>query len=86
MSNKKDRDSIPDIVFQGEVIKNISSHKHLGVFISSDLKWNNHIESLCERASEKLTMLKSLTFTLDKKSFETIYAFSYWCNLGVKHC
>ena len=36
-TNKKDRDSIPDIVFQGEVIKNVSSHKHLGVFISSDL-------------------------------------------------
>ena len=31
VSNKKDRDSTPDIVFQGEVIKNVSSHKHLGV-------------------------------------------------------
>ena len=73
VSNKKDRDSIPDIVFQGEVIKNVSSHKHLGVFISSDLKWNNHIEYLCERASKKLSMLKSLKFTLDRKSLETIY-------------
>ena len=65
--------SIPDIVFHGEVIKNVSSHKHLGVFISSDLKWNNHIEYLCERASKKLSMLKSLKFTLDRKSLETIY-------------
>ena len=73
VSNKKDRDSIPDIVFQGEVIKNVSSHKHLGVFISSDLKWNNHIEYLCECASKKLSMLKSLKFTLDRKSLETIY-------------
>ena len=73
VSNKKDRDTIPDIVFQGEVIKNVSSHKHLGVFISSDLKWHNHIEYLCERASKKLSMLKSLKFTLDRKSLETIY-------------
>ena len=73
MSNKNDRDSIPETVFQGEVIKNVSSHKHLGVFISSDLKWNNHIEYLCERASKKLSMLKSLKFSLDRKSLETIY-------------
>ena len=53
VSNKKDRDSIADIVFQGEVIKNVSSHKHLGVFISSDLRWNNHIEYRCERASKE---------------------------------
>ena len=65
--------SIPEIVFQGEVIKNVSSHKHLGVFISSDRKWNNHIEYLCERASKKLSMLKSLKFSLDWKSLETIF-------------
>ena len=73
VSNKKERDSIPEIVFQGEVIKNVSSHKHLGVFISSDLKWNNHIEYLCESASKKLRMLKSLKFSLDRKSLETIF-------------
>ena len=28
VSSKKDRVSIPDIAFQGEVLKNISSHKH----------------------------------------------------------
>ena len=73
VSNKKDRDSIPEIVFQGEVIKNVSSQKHLGVFISSDLKWNNHIEYLCERTSKQLSMLKSLKFSLDRKSLETIF-------------
>ena len=73
VSNKKERDSIPEIVFQGEVIENVSSHKHLGVFISSDLKWNNHIKHLCESASKKLSMLKSLKFSLDMKSLETIY-------------
>ena len=73
VSNKKDRDSIPEIVFQGEVIKKVSSHKHLGVFISCDLKWNNRIKYLCERASKKLSMLKSLKFSLDRKSLVTIY-------------
>ena len=65
------------LFFQGEVIKNVSSHKHLGVFISSDLKWNNHTEYLCERASKKLSMLKSSKFTLDRKSLETIYVLIY---------
>ena len=73
VSTKKDRDSIPDIVFQGEVIKNVSSHKRLGVFISSDLEFNNHIEYLCECASKKLSILKSLKFSLNGKSLETIY-------------
>ena len=60
MSNKKDRDSIPDIVFQGEVIKNVSSHKHLGVFISSDLKWNNDIEYLLATCFKKVECAKKL--------------------------
>ena len=57
VSKKKDRDYIPDIVLQGQVIKNVGSLKHLGVFISSDLRWNNHIEYLCECASKKLRVV-----------------------------
>ena len=73
ISNKRSRGAPPDIVFQNLVIDNVKTHKHLGVFISSDLKWSQHIDYLCLSASKKLNALKRLKFTLDRKSLEIIY-------------
>lgn len=75
ISNKTDEDSIPDITFQGSIIKNVSFHKHLGVYLSSNLKWAKHIDYLCDVACKKLWALKRLKYILDRKSLETIYLY-----------
>lgn len=73
ISNKRNKNDIGDLLFQGEFIENVSSHKHLGVTLSSDLKWSNHIDNLCNSASKKMSALKKLKLSLDRKSLETIY-------------
>lgn len=39
-------------------LQQVSSFKYLGVTISSDLRWNAHIDSLCQKAMFKLWYLK----------------------------
>ena len=46
ISNKAFPDVLPPLIFNNHVIENVKQHKHLGVILSSDLKWNKHIESL----------------------------------------
>jgi len=36
----------PNIYLNSQPIKMVKEHKHLGVILSSDLKWNKHVESI----------------------------------------
>ena len=45
------------LVFLDNEIDSVISHKHLGLTISSDLKWNNHVEEICNRAERRLSQL-----------------------------
>ena len=55
------------------LIKEVSSHKHLGVHLSSDCTWHSHIEHIKEKAWQRLNVMRRLKFILDRKSLETIY-------------
>ena len=36
----------PDIVFNGVVLPDIDTHKHLGITLSSNLSWSSHIDTI----------------------------------------
>ena len=55
------------------LIKEISSHKHIGVHLSSDCTWHSHIERIKEKALQRLNVMRRLKFILDRKSLEMIY-------------
>ena len=55
------------------LIKEVSSHKHLGVHLSSDCTWHSHIERIKEKAWQRLNVMRRLKFILDRKSLEIIY-------------
>ena len=63
----------PDLTFNGTVLENISSHKHLGITFTSKLKWTIHIDQMLESASRMLDVSFKLQHRLDRKSLETIY-------------
>ena len=42
----------------GHILEHVTSAKYLGVTISSDLKWNNHISNICQRANNTIGFLK----------------------------
>ena len=54
-------------------ISEVSSHKHLGVTLSSDCTWHLHINSIKEKAWKRVNIMRKLKYTLDRESLETIY-------------
>ncbi len=59
--------------FADQDISSVQRHKHLGVLFSSDGKWTKHIDTLVERASKELNVLRKLKFKLSRECLERIY-------------
>jgi len=56
------------------VISELQSHKHLGLFLSNDCSWwDNHFKYIKDKAWQRLNIMRSLKFKLDKKALECIY-------------
>jgi hypothetical protein len=72
ISNKRPRHH-PDLSLGGEPIKKVSSHKHLGVHLTSDLSWKKHAEETSKKASRTLGVIRPLKNRLDRRSLETLY-------------
>jgi hypothetical protein len=39
-------------------LRDVESHKHLGVIFSNDCKWTKHIDKLIEKSSKQLNVLR----------------------------
>jgi len=53
--------SSPDELLIGQVkVERVAGFKLLGIHITSDLKWNTHIDKICAKASTRLYFLKQL--------------------------
>ena len=51
----------------------VDVHKHLGVYISSDNKWNKHIEFFIVSASKQIAYLRKLKYILPKETLNKLY-------------
>ena len=56
-----------------EIINEVSYHKHLGIFLSSDGTWYEHINYITSKARARINIMRKLKFLLDRKSLEIIY-------------
>ena len=53
--------SSPDELLIGQVkVERVACFKLLGIHITSDLKWNSHIDKICAKASTRMYFLKQL--------------------------
>ena len=59
-----------NFTFNGNNIPITMSHKHLGVTLSSDAKWNNHIENIILSVSRHLGILRKLKYRLSRQNLE----------------
>ncbi len=57
----------------GEPISEVQCHKHLGLFFSSDLRWNQQIDYIKSKALPRINIMRKLKFRLHRDSLETIY-------------
>ena len=59
-----------NFTFNGNNIPITMSHKHLGVTLSSDAKWNNNIENIILSVSRHLGILQKLKYRLSRQNLE----------------
>ena len=67
---------LPPLHFKNEVIKTVNSHCHLGLTLTSSLKWSAHINNICIKANKRLAILNKLSFKINRKGLEQLY-FAY---------
>ena len=79
--------------FNGKSIPLSTSHKHLGVILSQNAKWNEHLENMITNITKHLGILRKLKFSLNRSNLEKMYLvyirplFEYacevWDNCGI---
>jgi hypothetical protein len=72
ITNKRNRPH-PVLKLGGEDIKQVTSHKHLGVHLTKDLSWKLHAEETAKKANKCLGIIRPLKHRLDRHSLETLY-------------
>ena len=73
ISKKRNKLLHPPLFFGDTQIKEVSSHKHLGINLSNDLSWNSHLTSVANSANRCVDVLNALKFKLDRKTLEKLY-------------
>ena len=73
VSRKLIRPDHPPLFMQNIQIEEVECHKHLGVYLSNDCSWHQHISYLKEKAWCRINVMRKLKFKLDRKPLETIY-------------
>ena len=69
---RHDQDPQP-VVFDNTIIKEVKSHKHLGMTLSNDLSRNDHIDDLLNRAGKRIDILSYLKYRIDCFTLEIMY-------------
>ena len=86
----------PPLVFKGVVLKEVDSHKHLGLNLKRDLSWSYHVSTLITKAMKRINLLKRISYFVPRGTLETLYvtmirplleyADIVWCGLLGKDC
>jgi hypothetical protein len=56
--------------FNGKSIPLSTSYKHLGVILSQNAKWNEHLENMITNITRHLGILRKLKFSLNRSNFD----------------
>ena len=58
----------PDLLIYNAVTPLVNIHKHLGVFISSNVSFDNHLENIIDKSRKKISIMRHLRSVLDRLS------------------
>ena len=73
LSRKHNKPYHPPVLLNQTQIAEVNSHKHLGITISNDCTWHEHLELVKSKAWKRINIMRKLKFQLDRKSLQTIY-------------
>ena len=61
------------LLFRNIPLEEVQSHKHLGLEMTSNLKWTNHVASIIKGVSKLSDVMQKLKYKLDRRTLENIY-------------
>ena len=73
ISKKNIPTPIAPILFENAILRNVSCHKHLGLWLDDKFTWSVHVEHTCATVSKRINMMLSLKYKLPRYTLETIY-------------
>ena len=72
ISNIREPNTQP-LIFGNDILDETDSHKHLGVIIQKDCKWDLHIKSILSKCRILIGCLRSFKYRLSRRSLQTMY-------------
>ena len=62
----------PPLILDKDTISRVNTHKHLGVYLTSNLDWGKQIDEICLRSNRKLSVLRKIK-CLNRKTLDLLY-------------
>jgi len=56
-----------------DLLSTVSSHTYLGITVSSDLKWHEHISNICLKATRTLNFVRRNTYCCSQEAKNLAY-------------
>ena len=72
IANIRDYYTYP-LVFDNSILLETNAHKHLGVILQNDCKWNSHIESIVAKTRPLIACFRSFKYKFNRKTLEILY-------------
>ena len=61
------------LTFGSTTLKETPSHKHLGIILQTNCRWDEHIRSVINKTSMLISCLRSYKYKISRKALETMY-------------
>ena len=62
----------PPVILNKTIVNRVFEHRHLGVWLSSDLDWAKQVKEVCMKANSKLSVLRSVKY-LSRSTLDLLY-------------
>lgn len=73
ISKKRNKPIHPPLYMGNTMINEVKTHKHLGITLSDDCSWNEHLKIISTIAWKRIGSLRHNKFRLDKRSLNKLY-------------
>ncbi len=73
VSNKTPVPTYPDLYLNGTKLQRVHSHKHLGVTLTSKMKWGVHIDAAIAKANKRLNGIRRIRFLITREARIILY-------------
>ena len=73
ISRKLNKVDYDPLFMAAKQLKEVSSHKHLGIVLNNTMSWNDHVEYACSKANKQVGLLRRVSRILPRQAKEVIY-------------